>query len=115
MIYIWDIQFRVPPGLPGGLFWRPVGSGGPPDTVGPPAASGPPAAGGGATKTLTWGGAGTGTQIGGSQESKMPLVNVIQPFASRRLAWLYPGATAGSGGERNLSVAAALRRWPLRR
>ena len=45
-----DIQFRVPPGLPGGLFWRPVGSGGPPDTVGPPAASGPPAAGGGPPK-----------------------------------------------------------------
>ena len=59
----------------------------------------------------SWGRAATVTKIGGSQESNMPLVNAIQPFASRRLAWLYRGATAGSGADRILSVAAALRRW----
>ena len=48
----------------------------------------------------SWGRAGTGTQIGGSQESNMPLVNAIQPFAHRRRAWLYRGATAGSGAKR---------------
>ena len=48
----------------------------------------------------SWGRAGTGTQIGGSQESNMPLVNAIQPFARRRRAWLYRGATAGSGAKR---------------
>ena len=47
----------------------------------------------------------------GSLESNMPLVNAIQPFASRRLAWLYRGATAGSGADRILSVAADRRRW----
>ena len=78
--------------------------------VGPHLVGGPPAAGG-ATKTLTWGRAATVTQIGGSQESNMPLVNAIQPFASRRLAWLYRGATAGSGADRILSVAADRRRW----
>ena len=60
------------------------------------------AAGGGATKTQTWGRAVRGTQIGGSLESNTPLVNVIQPFASRRLAWSHPGATAGSGRARIL-------------
>ena len=30
----------------------------------------------------SWGRAGTGTQIGGSQESNMPLVNAIQPFGT---------------------------------
>ena len=48
----------------------------------------------------SWGRAGTGTQIGGFQESNMPLVNAIQPFARRRRAWLYCEATAGSAAKR---------------
>ena len=79
--------------------------------VGPHLVGGPPRRGGLATKTLSWGRAATVTQIGGSQESNIPLVNAIQPFASRRLAWLYPVATAGSGRARILSVASDRHRW----
>ena len=71
--------------------------------VGPHLVGGPLRQGeGGATKTLTWGRAATVTQIGGSQESNIPLVNAIQPFASRRLAWLYRETSEASSATRIL-------------
>ena len=47
-------------------------------------------------KGESWGRAGCGTKIGGSLESNVALEDVIQPFASRRLAWLHREASAAT-------------------
>ena len=50
----------------------------------------------------SWGQAGCGTKIGGSLESNVALEDVIQPFASRRLAWLHREASVASAATRIL-------------
>ena len=54
------------------------------------------------TERESWGRAGCGTKIGGSLESNVALEDVIQPFASRRLAWLHREASVASAATRIL-------------
>ena len=69
-------------------------------TVGDPVAVGIPVVAIGDRES--WGRAVCGTKIGGSLESNMALEDVIQPFASRRLAWLHRGASVASAATRIL-------------